>query len=89
MRHAVKKTKLKDFGDLGFADCYSRLHNSSVHRLEKYSNLGFISARMELNMTMSRRLRLIEYLKVYPDVLNTPVRSPVFVLGSYNENHII
>eukprot|EP00597_Dinobryon_sp_UTEXLB2267_P004715 CAMPEP_0170071386 /NCGR_PEP_ID=MMETSP0019_2-20121128/9342_1 /TAXON_ID=98059 /ORGANISM="Dinobryon sp., Strain UTEXLB2267" /LENGTH=443 /DNA_ID=CAMNT_0010279941 /DNA_START=160 /DNA_END=1491 /DNA_ORIENTATION=- len=82
MKHAVKKTGLKDFGDLGFADCYSKLHNSSVHRVEKYSNIGFISARMELNMTMSRRLRLIEeYLKKNPQVLETPVRSPVFVLG--------
>lgn len=81
MKHAVKKTKLKDFGDLGFADCYSKVHNSSVHRVEKYSNIGFVSARMELNMTMSRRLRLIEYLKRFPKVLETPVRSPVFVLG--------
>jgi len=81
MKYAMKKTKLKDFGDLGFVDCYSGVHNTSIHRVKKYTNLGFLSARMELNMVMSRRLRLIEYFKKFPEILQIPVRSPVFVLG--------
>ena len=35
----------------------------------------------EMLMSMKRRLKIIDYLKSVPEVLNIPVKSPVFVLG--------
>ena len=77
----MRKTKLKDFGGLEFAEGYRRIANTKSHRSQILSNLGHISAKMELNLTMVRRLRLVDYFKKNPEVLKTPVRSPVFLLG--------
>ena len=43
--------------------------------------LGYVMYRLELFMSMTRRLKFIDYLKSVPEVLNIPVPSPVFVLG--------
>ena len=57
----------------GFAD--------ATQKEQRYTNIGFISARIELNMTFVRRLKMIEYLKQVPRVLSIGVPSPVFVMG--------
>lgn len=80
--YAVKKTKLNDFGsDLQFLHTYDLVLQSDIHKALKFSNLGFISARIEMNMTMVRRLKFIDYLKHNPSVLSVPVPGPVFVMG--------
>lgn len=81
LEYAKKKTGLSDFGELGFKECYSKLMNSEVQRSEKFTNLGYIAAKIELGMGWVRRLKLIDYLKKNPDVLKVPVRSPVFLMG--------
>ena len=88
----MKKTKLKDLGSSDFAEAYRRLSDTPTHRAQVFSNLGYISARMEMNLSVARRIRLVEYFKMFPKVLEIPVRSPVFVLGSvaiYNEKFIV
>lgn len=45
------------------------------------SNLGYISARIEMNMTWVGRLKLIQYFKDVPQLLDIPIRDPVFVMG--------
>jgi hypothetical protein len=47
----------------------------------QFSNLGFVSAQGELEMAMIRRLKLIDYLKKVPEILNIPIRSPIIVTG--------
>ena len=81
IKYALKKTKLKDLGSSEFAEAYRRLSDTPTHRAQVFSNLGYISARMEMNLSVARRIRLVEYFKKFPKVLEIPVRSPVFVLG--------
>ncbi len=81
MKYAQRKCKLTDFGDLTFVDSYSTIMNLPTQQKMVYHNLGYIMARIELNMTMVRRLKTVQYLKDVPEVLNVPLPSPVFVLG--------
>lgn len=81
IKGAMKKTKLSDFGSTDFVKNYNKIMESDFHKTQKLSNLGYASAQIEFNMTFVRRLKFIQYLKEFPDVLKTPVRSPVFVMG--------
>lgn len=84
LRYAVRKLekqKLTDFGSLAFAEAYNAILSTPTQRQQRYTNLGYISGRIELNMTMVRRLKFIEYLKKVPAVARVPVPSPVFVMG--------
>lgn len=82
LKYAIKKTGLNDFGDdRTFIESYTKIMNSDVQKAEKYTNLGYIASKIELGMGWVRRLKLIDYIKRNPDVLNVPVRSPVFVMG--------
>ena len=81
MKYAMKKTKLDDFGGSEFIDNYKLIMNSEQQKKEVYTNLGYISAKIELSMGWVRRLKLVDYVKRHPDVTNVPVRSPVFVMG--------
>jgi hypothetical protein len=80
-KHATKKTGLTDFGDTSFTEVYSAVTDSELQINQKYTNLGFISARIELNQTFVRRLKFIQYLKDVPRVLNVAVPEPTFVMG--------
>jgi len=83
LKYAVKKTGLSDFGDddWNFAHTYREILATSTQKAQRYTNLGYISARIELNMTMVRRLKLVQYLKDVPSVGRIGVPSPVFVMG--------
>lgn len=82
IKYALKKTKLQDLGSSEFVKAYRRLSDTPIHQAQEFSNLGYISARMEMNLSVARRLRLVEFFKKFPKVLEIPVRTPVFVLGS-------
>jgi hypothetical protein len=81
MKHAMRKTKLSDFGDTSFVNNYAVLTESPAHQKLKLTNLGFIMYDIEMTQTMGRRLAMLQYLKDAPEILKIPVRSPVFVLG--------
>ncbi len=81
MKYAMRKTKLTDFGDMTFAESYSFITNTPSHQALKLTNLGHIMFRLELNMSMCRRLRFQQFLKDCPEVLNIRVPTPVFVMG--------
>lgn len=81
MKYAMKKTKLTDFGGTQFAEAYKRIMNSDEQKKERYSNLGYISAKIELSMGWVRRLKLVDYMKRNKEVAAVPIRSPVFVMG--------
>ncbi len=80
-KYATRKTGLSDFGDSGFAEGYQMVLQTVTQKKQRYTNLGFISARIELNMTFVRRLKMIEYLKQVPRILSIGVPGPVFVMG--------
>lgn len=81
LKYAMKKTNLSDFGGSEFVAAYSKMMNSATQKKQKYTNLGYISAKIELGMTWVRRLKFVQYLKEVPEVKQIPVRSPVFVMG--------
>ena len=83
VKYATKKTGYSDFGDdeFNFAKTYKTVLSNPIQSIQQYTNLGYISARIELNMTMVRRLRFIQYLKDVPEVQHVRVHSPVFVMG--------
>lgn len=80
---AIKKAKCSDFGDptMQFVENYKCILNSEEHRQQSFTNLGYISARIEVVMTFARRLKFVEYMKANPQVEKVPVTSPVFVTG--------
>lgn len=81
MKSAAKVTGFADFGDLTFAETYKAVMESSTQKKQVYQTLGWISAQKELELTMARRLKLIQFCKRYPAFLKIPVRTPVFVMG--------
>jgi hypothetical protein len=81
MKDAMKKTKLSDFGDLTFISSYNAMLNTKFQKAQKYSNLGYIMSRLELSMTMVRRLKVINYLKNVPEVSKVALKQPIFVIG--------
>lgn len=81
LKYATKKTKLTDFGGTEFIDAYSLIMTSPEQLKEKYTNLGYITAKIELGMGWVRRLKHIKYLSDHPDVKKVPLREPVFVMG--------
>lgn len=81
VRYARRKVKLDDIGDTEFINHFKMIVESDVQKKQKYTNLGYISAKIELSLNFVRRLRLIQYYKNVPRVLSIPVRAPVFVMG--------
>lgn len=77
----MEKTGLTDFGGTKFIDNYTVITSGAALRRLRYHNLGYIMAQLELNITMIRRLKLVQYLKDAPDVRNINVEKPVFVVG--------
>lgn len=73
--YAIKKTGLKDFGGSSFISTTEVLMKSPTHSIQRFSNLGYISSRIELNMNLVRRLKFIDYLKKNSDVLSVPLRG--------------
>ncbi len=73
LNYAKKKVKLDDIGDPEFKEHYYSIMQSDVQRKQKYTNLGYISASIELNMNFCRRLNFIQYLKDVPAVKNIEV----------------
>jgi hypothetical protein len=81
LKRAVKKTKLTDFGGTDFITNYRLMMSNPHYTQQKFTNIGYIAAGIEINMTWARRLKLIDYIKKNPAVLNVPVPSPCFVMG--------
>lgn len=81
MKYASKKVKLTDYGDNEFKAHFKAIIESDVQKKQRYTNLGYIAAKIELSLNFVRRLRLIQYYKDVPKVLSVPVRKPVFVMG--------
>jgi hypothetical protein len=81
MTEATKLTGLSDFGDLDFLDYYKQVAQNAFYQSLQFSNLGNIVAQMEFRLVMKRKLKIIQYLKDVPSVLDIPVPAPVFIFG--------
>ena len=82
IKYAHKKTKLTDWGGSGqWLTNYKRIMETKEYSGQRFSNLGYLSASKELNLTFVRRLRFENYLKNNPDIAKRPLREPTFVMG--------
>jgi hypothetical protein len=81
LKAAFKRAKLTDLGDDDFFNVYKLVMNAPFQKKQRYTNIGYIVAQMELTMTFGERLAKINYIKQHPEILNVPVREPVFVFG--------
>jgi hypothetical protein len=77
---ACRRSGLDDFGDAGFRDPFERAVRSIDG--EAHLNLiGRIAARQDMLRLLSNRLRMIDDEKRHPEILDGPVRRPIFVTG--------
>lgn len=85
LNYASRKAKLTDWGvepsKPNFQDVYRMVMQSSEYAKQTFTNLGFIFARSEMNLSFVRRLKFVQYMKTNPDLLRVKVRAPVFVMG--------
>lgn len=81
MKRASKMTKLTDFGGTEFIHSYKLLLDTAFQKSMVYSNLGYIAAQLDVIFVLVARLRKTKYIKENPEILNVPVREPVFVMG--------
>lgn len=83
LKWALKRAKCSDFGDPTnqFVQNYRYVLDSDEHKKQEFTNIGYISYKMEMTMTFARRLKLVQYLKQHPSIEKVPVIQPVFVIG--------
>mmetsp|Transcript_17756 Transcript_17756/g.23245 ORF Transcript_17756/g.23245 Transcript_17756/m.23245 type:complete len:486 (-) Transcript_17756:1053-2510(-) len=70
-----------DDGDGTFRDGFTNL-SASLEREGELTPVGTIWARLQLQIILSNRLKLIQYIKDHPEVLKDDVVEPVFILGT-------
>jgi hypothetical protein len=81
MEVAMKETGLKDFGDLSFVDSYKKISTLPFFKRLHFTNLGYVMAASEFQMNLRRRLMMVNYLKKHPEILNIPIKQPLFIFG--------
>lgn len=81
MKIAIKETGLSDYGDLSFVERYRRIGSHPTVKNVQFSNLGYLLASGEWEMTCRRRLRLVNFLKNHPEVTKIPIKEPLFIFG--------
>src|SRR5512143_2879792 len=77
---AAKNTGLSDFGDEAFR-APLRILLSSFETEAALTLLGRIIARTDTLRTLVNRLRHVDTLKHHPEILEAPIRQPLFILG--------
>ena len=81
IKYALKKVKGAELEDMSFVDNFRVLTETDTYKSLKMTNLGYILCRLESNLTVTRRLKFLTYIKEMPQIQNVPLRSPVFVTG--------
>ena len=77
---AKAETGLNDFGDESMFDPLGRLVDS-LNKEAKLSERGQQIVAGSLTATLSNRLRIEDYLKQHPALLDQPIEKPLFVFG--------
>jgi hypothetical protein len=82
---AMDETSLTDFGwtdRSGFVERYRTVKSVGLSKTQgRYTPFGHYLALTALVRRMKDRLQLIDYLKKHPAVLQTKLKSPIFVIG--------
>jgi hypothetical protein len=81
MKIVATELKLNDFGDTTFVQSYRVVNTLPAFEAQRFTNIGYLLAFNELKLFVSRRLKMVDYLKNNPAVLKVPISSPIFVFG--------
>ena len=82
LEEAMRLTKLTDFGDdLEFIKLYKQIQESPCHQKLTLTNIGYIAAYKDIITMFCARLKKVKYIKENPEVLNIPIKSPIFIFG--------
>ena len=79
---ACHKTHLDDLGDRRALEAFSALLDS-VHSEGGLSFFGRLTLRQFLIAKLCNRLRIIEALKLFPEIRRQEIRRPIFITGWY------
>ena len=80
VRAAQRRTKLSDFGDDRFRVGFRQLLQSCREEA-RLKPFGRWIMRNRLIMSLENRLKVQEDLKRHPEILDVPIRQPLFVVG--------
>lgn len=78
---ACALTGLDDFGDFPWREAYDKLL-WGLNNEAKLNTLGRLLVRTELLRTLQLRLRLTDFWKQNPQVLETPIIAPIVIAGA-------
>merc|ERR1712166_598633 len=81
MEKAMKTTGLNDFGDLQFVQNYKYVTDTEFFKKLKLTNIGYVVAQKEMQVNLTKRLKIINYMKKNPQVNEIPINRPIFVFG--------
>lgn len=79
---AMERTGLADLGHPQAREGLERLVDSAVHeaRLSELGVLGLAGALVE---AVANRLRVVEHVRLHPEVTTAPITAPVIVVGHF------
>ena len=77
---ARRRTGLSDFGDPSFHEPMRRIVEAASTN-HGFTPLARVMQRQAWNQAAQNRLRLTEYIRTHPHVLDIPIERPIFVLG--------
>lgn len=81
IRRAERATGLSDWGSLNFRPALDRLIWSLNHE-SRLNLMGRLMLRDNLVRQLSNRLKIQRDITLHPEILETPVERPVFIVGS-------
>ncbi|GMQ90260.1 MAG: sulfotransferase [Gammaproteobacteria bacterium] len=79
---ASRKTRLSDWGEPDFQPALSAMLDAVVHQ-GRLTPWGRITLRAFLLQSLTARLRIVDMLKRYPQIAETEIQRPIFIVGWY------
>lgn len=80
LRSAQRRTGLTDFGDDHWREPFQLL-TEALQKEAELTLMGRLATRNELVLWLSNRLQVEALCKAHPEIEQTPVRAPVFIVG--------
>jgi hypothetical protein len=81
MKTAMQKTGLSDFGDLQFVEAYKILTDTPYYKNLTRTNIGYLVSKKEMQINLTKKLKVADYLKKAPEILKIPIKAPIIVFG--------
>ncbi|MEH6592075.1 MAG: sulfotransferase [Halioglobus sp.] len=80
LQAAREQTGLEDFGDPDFLEPLDLLVNA-LNTEAQLNDFGKMRAQLTINSGLTNRLKINDYLKTHPEVVDEEIVRPVFIVG--------